>query len=82
MIIRPGGPYMVTVVTDEAGQLYSLIAVYDWGPVETKIEWATSGERQIWREVTMDANTELSGMGRVDAILELHFNNHCFNCRR
>ncbi|MGH2454560.1 MAG: hypothetical protein ACRDF5_12540 [bacterium] len=82
MIIRPGGPYLVTVLTDEEGLLYSLITEYDWGPVETKIEWAVTHGHALWREVKMDSSTDLTGIGRLDATLVLRFSNHCYNCRR
>ncbi|HEV8340179.1 MAG TPA: hypothetical protein VGR25_11075 [bacterium] len=81
-IDRPGGPYLVTVVTDEEGRLYSLIAQYDWGPVETKIEWGTAAGRTAWRAVKMDSSTELNRYGRVVATMVLRFSNHCFDCRR
>jgi hypothetical protein len=82
IIDRAGGPYLVTVVTDEEGRLYSLVAQYDWGPVETKIEWGTAAGRTAWREVKMDSTTELSRFGRVVGTMVLRFSNHCFDCRR
>ncbi len=82
IIDRPGGPYLVTVVTDEEGRLHSLIAQYDWGPVETKIEWGPAAGRTAWREVKMDSSTELARYGRVIGTIVLRFSNHCFDCRR
>lgn len=82
MIVRPGGPYLVTVVTDEQGQLYSLTAEYEWGPVETRIDWAVVAGRATWREVKMDASSDQPGVGRLDGTLVLRFSNHCYNCRR
>jgi len=81
-IVRPGGPYLVTVVSDEQGQLYSLALHYDWGQVETQIQWVTVSGRPIWREVKMDTTTELRAVGRVDGNLHLKFSNHCYNCKR
>lgn len=81
-VIRSGGPYLVTVVTDEQGTLYHLVFTYDWGEVETQIAWATVSGISIWREVKMDTSTELRGLGRVGGILSLKVSNHCYNCKK
>lgn len=81
-VIRPGGPYLVTLVSDEQGTLYHLVFTYDWGEVETQIAWATVSGISIWREVKMDTSTELRGLGRVDGILSLKVSNHCYNCKK
>ncbi len=80
--VRPGGPYLVTLVSDEQGALYYLVFAYDWGEVETQIEWATVSGISIWRNVKMDTSTELRGLGRVDGTLILKVSNHCYNCKK
>ncbi len=84
LVTRPGGPYIVTAVVDEQGTYYGLQLIYDWGPVGTQLDWTNVGGRLIWREVKMDASTDVRGLGRVEGKMSLRFRNHCFNgtCRR
>lgn len=81
-IVRPGPPYALLVILDEAGTMYELTLFYDWGEVGTRISYASVGGQPVWRQVSADAISELAGFGRVDGKLNLTFSNHCVNCRK
>ncbi len=82
MVVRGGGPYLITLVADEQGFYYRLLLQYDWGPVETQLDWGTSAGRQVWREVKMDASTDVRGLGHVEGRMNLRFSNWCYNCKK
>lgn len=81
-IVRPGPPYALLVILDEAGTMYELTLFYDWGEVGTRISYAQVDGQPVWRQVSADAISELAGVGRVDGKLNLTFSNHCVNCRK
>lgn len=81
-LVRPGPPYAFQSVVDEAGLIYEVGVFYNWGEVTTRIAYATVGGQAVWRQVTADTMSEISGLGRVDGQLILNFANHCVNCRR
>ena len=80
MLVRPGPPYALRVVLDETGTLYELTLFYNWGEVGTRINYATVNGQPVWQHVAADADSELSGFGRVKGKLQLTFTNHCLNC--
>jgi hypothetical protein len=82
MLVRAGPPYALRVVLDEAGTLYELTLLYNWGEVGTRINYAIVNGQPVWQHVSADANSELSGFGRVDGKLQLTFSNHCLNCKK
>lgn len=81
-LVRPGPPYALRVIVDEAGQLYELALFYDWGEVSTRISYTLLNGTPVWRQITADTVSELAGVGRVDGQLVLNFFNHCANCLR
>lgn len=81
-IVRPGPPYALRAVVDEAGVLYELTLFYNWGEVGTRIAYVFVNGQPVWQQVASDAVSELGGIGRVDGELLLTFTNHCVNCRR
>lgn len=81
-IVRPGPPYALRVIMDEAGTLYELTLFYDWGEVSTRINYVLLNGQPVWRQVLADAVSELPGVGRVDGKLNLTFSNHCVNCKK
>lgn len=81
-LVRPGPPYALLVILDDAGILYELTLFYDWGEVGTRIGYATVSGQPVWRQVSADAVSELAGLGRVDGKLFLTFTNHCVNCKK
>lgn len=80
-LVRPGPPYAMRAVLDDDGLLYDLIILYDWGEVATKISYVPVSGMPSWRQVTSDATSDLTGIGRVNGDLTLTFSNHCLNCR-
>jgi len=81
-LVRGGPPYALRVVLDDAGMLYELTLLYNWGEVGTRISYALVSGQPVWRTVAADAVSELTGFGRVNGKLLLTFSNHCVNCRR
>lgn len=79
-LVRSGPPYALQAVLDEGGTLYELTLFYNWGEVGTRIAYIIVNGQPVWQEVSADANSELSGFGRVDGKLLLNFANHCVNC--
>lgn len=80
-IVRPGPPYAFEVAVDDAGLIYELGALYNWGRVNTKITYTMADGEPVWQEVASDVVSDLSGVGRVEGRLVLNFANHCMNCR-
>lgn len=80
-LVRPGPPYAMRAVLDDEGHIYELTLLYDWGQVGTRIVYIEINSVPVWRNVVSDANSELSGLGRVEGELVLVFTNHCLNCR-
>lgn len=80
LLVRPGPPYALRAVVNEHGTLFELSLLYSWGEVGTRVEYAVVRDQWVWRQVDADANSELSGFGRVDGKLKLTFTNHCLNC--
>lgn len=80
LLVRPGPPYALRAVLNEYGTLFELVLQYSWGEVGTRIEYIAVRDEWVWRQVDADANSELSGFGRVDGKLHLTFSNHCLNC--
>lgn len=81
-VVRPGPPYALRVVTDDAGLLYELILSYDWGQVSTRVGYIYIKGQAVWERVVADTMSDLSGVGNVTGQLSLVFTNHCLNCRR
>jgi hypothetical protein len=82
MLVRTGPPYALQAVLDEGGTLYELTLFYNWGDVGTRIAYIIVNGQPVWQQVAADANSELSGFGRVDGKLLLNFANHCVNCKK
>lgn len=80
LLVRSGPPYALRAVVNEHGTLFELALLYSWGEVGTRIEYVVVRDQWVWRQVDADANSELSGFGRVDGKLKLTFFNHCLNC--
>jgi len=82
MLVRSGPPYALQAVLDEGGTLYELTLFYNWGEVGTRIVYIIANGQPVWQQVSADANSELSGLGRADGKLLLNFTNHCVNCKK
>jgi len=80
-IVRPGSPYAVRTVIDDAGVVHQLTLFYDWGHVGSRLTFVTIAGRPFWREVTSDLSSEITGLGRVYGTMVLQVTNHCYNCR-
>lgn len=81
-IVRSGPPYALRTVVDEAGTIYELTLFYSWGEVGTRITYVQVNNQPVWRTVSADSVSEVSGLGRVDGTMLLTFSNHCFNCKK
>lgn len=80
-IVRPGAPYAMRTVVDDAGVVHQLTLFYDWGQVGSRLTFVTIGGRPFWREVTSNGTSEIAGLGRVHGRMVLQVTNHCFNCQ-
>lgn len=78
-IVRPGPPYALEALVDEAGLIYSLQAFYHWGRAGTTISYTLFDGHPVWREVALDLAGEPS-IGEMRGQLVLTFANHCLNC--
>lgn len=81
-LVRPGPPYAMRAVIDDAGVLHELVLHYDWGQVRTRVSYIYFNGQPLWERVEADTVSELSGVGRVTGQLSLVFTNHCVNCKR
>ncbi len=81
-LARPGPPYALRTVVDEAGLIYELTLFYEWGDVGTRITYVEVNKQAVWRSVSADANSEVTGIGHVDGVMVLNFTNHCVNCKK
>lgn len=81
-IVRPGPPYALRAIVDERGLIHELTLFYDWGEVGTRIAYAEVNRQPVWRSISADAISDISGFGRVDGVMILNFSNHCVNCKR
>lgn len=81
-IVRPGPPYALRATVDEAGLIYELTLLYNWGEVGTRIAYVDLNKQAVWRTLSADAISEVAGFGRVDGVMVLNFTNHCVNCKR
>ncbi len=79
-IVRPGPPYALTAMVDDAGLVHQLVLYYDWGQVGSRIAFVLVDGRPFWREVQSESSTEVAGLGRVDGHLVLVLSRHCLNC--
>jgi hypothetical protein len=80
-IARPGPAYALRTVVDDLGLIYELQLFYDWGQIGSRALYTVVKGRHVWREVTADTRTELSGVGHVEGQMNLTFSNHCLNCK-
>jgi hypothetical protein len=81
-IIRPGPPYALRAVVNDGGLIYELVLYYNWGEVGTRISYIEVNKQPVWRSVSADAISDVSGMGRVNGVMTLNFTNHCLNCKK
>lgn len=81
-IVRPGAPYALRASVDEAGLIYELTLFYNWGEVGTRISYIEVNKQPVWRTVSADAVSDVSGVGRVNGVMLLNFTNHCLNCKK
>ncbi|MBI4279769.1 MAG: hypothetical protein HY660_15065 [Armatimonadetes bacterium] len=78
-LVRPGGSYLFRALVDAEGNIHDLTLRYDWGPVNTRVDYVRVGGSPVWRKVVVDSSTEFGGWGRVSGLLALDFSNHCLN---
>lgn len=77
---RPGPPYAVEAIVDEAGLIHELTAFYSWGRVSTRFAYMFLNGEPVWREVVSELIGEMSGLGSVNGRLAFILANHCMNC--
>lgn len=80
-IARPGPAYALRTVVDDLGLVYELQLFYDWGQIGSKVHYIVVKGKHVWREVSADTRTNLSGVGHVEGQMNLTFSNHCLNCK-
>ncbi len=80
-IVRPGPAYALRTVVDDLGLVYELQLFYDWGQIGSKVHYIVVKGKHVWREVSADTRTDLSGVGHVEGQMNLTFSNHCLNCK-
>jgi hypothetical protein len=81
-IVRSGPPYALSATVDEDGLIYELSLFYNWGEVGTRIVYIEINKQPVWRSVSADAVSDVSGVGRVNGVMTLNFTNHCLNCKK
>jgi hypothetical protein len=81
-IVRPGPPYALRAQVDDEGLIHELTLFYNWGEVGTRISYIEVNRQAVWRSISADALSDVSGVGRVDGVLVLYFTNHCVNCKK
>lgn len=73
-IIRPGAPYAVKVLVDEAGLIHDMQVLYDWGQVGMKFSYIRVGDRPVWQEVVSTfSKTNVSGLGHIEGLVKIAF---------
>jgi hypothetical protein len=79
---RAGPPYALRAQVDTEGLVHELTLFYNWGEVGTRIAYMEINKQAVWRSISADALSDVSGVGRVDGVLLLQFTNHCVNCTK